>query len=75
MLLRYGEKFHCLLSESEKWHAPDLLHSTDFFCLLLILYSQYLVYSTEQLGPSRIITTPFRARITDSHVSLLNCVT
>jgi len=34
-----------------------------------------MVYSTQQLGASSIITTPFRTRITDNHVNLLNCVT
>jgi len=45
--------------------------------LLLIFYFQYVerVYSTQQLGASRIITTPFRTRITDNYISLLNCVT
>jgi hypothetical protein len=37
-----------------------------------MFYSQYTVYSTQQLGSNRITTTPLRRRITDNHVSFLN---
>jgi len=69
------EKIFIVYCENVEKHAPDMLHSTDFFCLLFIFYSQYIVYSIQQLDASRMKKISFRTRITGNHATLLNCVT